>query len=36
MGDVDEVLAFYLRKGLRDGMGPCPPRRRRRFRGLRM
>ncbi len=34
MGDVDEVLAFYLRKGLQDGMGPCPPRRRRRFRGL--
>jgi predicted Fe-Mo cluster-binding NifX family protein len=36
MGDVDEVLAFYLRKGLQDGMGPCPPRRRRRFRGLRV
>lgn len=37
MGDVDEVLAFYLRKGLQDGMGPCPPRRsRRRFRGLHM
>ncbi len=36
MGDVDEVLAFYLRKGLQEGMGPCPPmRRRRRFRGLR-
>jgi predicted Fe-Mo cluster-binding NifX family protein len=35
MGDVDEVLAFYLKKGLQDGMGPCPPmRRRRRFRGL--
>lgn len=36
MGDVDEVLAFYLKKGLQDGMGPCPPRRRRRFRGLRI
>jgi len=35
MGNVDEVLAFYLKKGLQDGMGPCPPpRRRRRFRGL--
>jgi predicted Fe-Mo cluster-binding NifX family protein len=35
MGDVDEVLAFYLKKGLQDGMGPCPPmRRRRRFHGL--
>jgi predicted Fe-Mo cluster-binding NifX family protein len=36
IGAVDEVLEFYLKKGLRDGMGPCPPpRRRRRFRGLR-
>ena len=37
MGDVDEVLAFFLKKGLQDGMGPCPPSgrwRRRRFRGL--
>jgi predicted Fe-Mo cluster-binding NifX family protein len=36
MGDVDEVLEFYLKKGLYDGMGPCPPtrRRRRRFRGF--
>jgi predicted Fe-Mo cluster-binding NifX family protein len=35
MGAVDEVLDFYLKKGLQDGMGPCPPpRRRRRFRGL--
>jgi predicted Fe-Mo cluster-binding NifX family protein len=36
MGAVDEVLAFYLKKGLQDGMGPCPPppRRGRRFRGL--
>jgi predicted Fe-Mo cluster-binding NifX family protein len=35
MGAVDEVLEFYLKKGLQDGMGPCPPmRRRRRFRGL--
>ena len=35
MGAVDEVLEFYLKKGLRDGMGPCPPpRRRRRFRGF--
>ena len=37
MGDVDEVLALYLSKGLQDGMGPCPPRtRRRRLRGLRI
>jgi predicted Fe-Mo cluster-binding NifX family protein len=39
MGDVDEVLAFFLKKGLQDGMGPCPPPRRgrrRRFRGLRV
>ncbi|MBW2038174.1 MAG: hypothetical protein JRI46_01035 [Deltaproteobacteria bacterium] len=35
MGNVDEVLAFYLSKGLQLGMGPCPPRRRRRrFRGF--
>jgi predicted Fe-Mo cluster-binding NifX family protein len=34
MGAVDEVLAFYLKKGLQDGMGPCPPRRRQRFRGF--
>jgi predicted Fe-Mo cluster-binding NifX family protein len=36
MGDVDEVLEFYLKKGLQDGMGPCPPTRgrRRRFRGF--
>ena len=38
MGDVDEVLGFFLKKGLQDGMGPCPPSgrwRRRRFRGFR-
>ena len=38
MGAVDEVLAFFLKKGLQEGMGPCPPPsrgRRRRFRGLR-
>lgn len=37
MGAVDQVLEFYLKKGLVDGMGPCPPPnrgRRRRFRGL--
>lgn len=37
MGDVDEVLAFFLKKGLQDGMGPCPPPgrwRKRRFRGF--
>lgn len=35
MGNVNEVLAFYLRKGLHLGMGPCPPqRKRRRFRGF--
>ena len=25
MGDVDELLALFLKKGLQDGMGPCPP-----------
>jgi predicted Fe-Mo cluster-binding NifX family protein len=38
MGAVDEVLSFFLKKGLQDGMGPCPPPsrgRRRRFRGFR-
>ena len=37
MGDVDEVLALFLKKGLQDGMGPCPPSgrwRRRRLRGF--
>lgn len=35
MGAVDEVLEFYLKKGLQDGMGPCPPPRgRRRLRGF--
>ena len=37
MGAVDEVLGFFLKKGLQDGMGPCPPSgrwRRRRFRGF--
>lgn len=37
MGDVEEVLAFFLKKGLHDGMGPCPPAgslRKRRFRGF--
>ena len=33
-GNADEVMAFHLRKGLRLGMGLCPPRRkRRRYRG---
>jgi hypothetical protein len=38
MGAVDEVMAFFLKKGLQDGMGPCPPpsrERRKRFRGFR-
>ncbi len=35
IGNVDEVLTFYQQKGLQLGMGPCPPRRRRRrFRGF--
>ncbi|RLB08234.1 MAG: hypothetical protein DRG50_00420 [Deltaproteobacteria bacterium] len=35
MGNVDEVLNFYLTEGLQMGMGLCPPRRsRRRFRGF--
>ena len=34
IGRADEVLAFYLRYGIPLGMGPCPPRgRRRRRRG---
>jgi predicted Fe-Mo cluster-binding NifX family protein len=37
IGAVDEVLAFFLKKGLQDGMGLCPPPsrgRRRRLRGF--
>ncbi|RLA78954.1 MAG: hypothetical protein DRG36_05595 [Deltaproteobacteria bacterium] len=30
IGKADDVLDFYLHGGLRAGMGPCPPRRRRR------
>lgn len=29
IGEVDEVLPLYLRKGLRVGMGPCGRRRKR-------
>jgi predicted Fe-Mo cluster-binding NifX family protein len=35
-GKVDEVLMWYLKNGLRLGMGSCPPprRKRRRVRGV--